>query len=520
MRKDPHPVWQFWKSNDLHKACEVSEAYSLISSTSPEIAIPQLASLLLNAEESILGELDVLFMGLADRLPISQWPVADEKTRSQSYHYPDNPRLRDERTLSRYPSLLIIAFCHPSGRVRQEAVRNSGLLPPKFAMPLLLIRVNDWVEEVRNAAAAELTPPLKALDPAEKMALVPVMFRLRECGRHQKAAVVETWLQILATPFDEQAWLTAWRVSRDRDKKGYLEILKTWRPSPSPILRKALLHTNHRLALFWLIREVLPTLHCDERDEVFSILQKSRVAAVRREWMEHCVEFRPRHEVESLMKEALLAQSRITREFARFHLSQSTSMDFATFYREALTRPKDEATALEALAEVAPEEGHQEALKRLDSKTPAVLKAAIKSLPESALGNHLDFLLEMMGSELPGAPKAARQRLFQIRRLVGVELTMHPERWDDFPVATQLHLIRLAPEFQKWDGLEFLLKHLQGDVFREELMAALTICHLKMARSFSKLQPARKEKLLTYVRSAGLTIHNAESLRFLIAHSE
>lgn len=513
-------AWKFWKPAALFSTHDVDKAHHLVFSTPPEVAILDLTRLLLKADGMRLDKIDKLFIELALRVPAFHWPVIDEKLRSRGYYYPDRYRQWDKESISPHPSLLILAFCHPSGRVREVAVKNSDVLNPRLTTPLLLVRVNDWVGPVRNAAVAKLAAPLQSLDPADKMTLVPVVLRLRGCGRHQKTTMTETWMKILVTPFNELEWLAAWRGARGQDKKGYLEILKL---SASPLgaeVRAALLRSNHRLALIWLIREVLPTLTDDEREEGFSTLRKSRVAAVKREWLTYCMESCPPQEVERILKEALLDPGRGVRQFARYYLSQSTKTDFASFYREALSRSGHEAVALEGLAEVTPDEAHREALARMDSITPSVQKAVLKSLAEASLGNHFDFLLKAVGSDVPGVPKIAKKRLFQIRRLVGIEMIMHPERWDGLAAPTQVHLIRMAPEYQKWDGLEFLLYRLQEGAFREEILNQLMEWKRNMSRSFSKLQSAKKAKLLTYVESAGLADKEAEKLRFLLARSE
>lgn len=71
-----------------------------------------------------------------------------------------------------------------------------------------------------------------------------------------------------------------------------------------------------------------------------------------------------------------------------------------------------------------------------------------------------NFLLQSIDSELPGVSKIARKRLFEIRRIVGVELVTRQELWNNLPEATRPYIISIAYHFQKWDCLEFLLARL------------------------------------------------------------
>ncbi len=47
---------------------------------------------------------------------------------------------------------LIRLLEHPNGFKRENAIRRIGMLQDPIAIPNLLIRVNDWVPQVRDAA--------------------------------------------------------------------------------------------------------------------------------------------------------------------------------------------------------------------------------------------------------------------------------------------------------------------------------------------------------------------------------
>lgn len=183
----------------------LEEACDLIVSFPPEIVIPDLARVIWNADDRFCQKLDSLFMALLAKLPVPMWPVIDQKIRRQLECSISQTRMFRGDPISGTESVILIALCHSSGRIREEAIRLSARVRPSLAVPLLLIRVNDWVRAVRNVAAASLTMPLRSLDSGEKLALMPVLIRLREFGRHCQHDRLDSWLQILITPFDEMA---------------------------------------------------------------------------------------------------------------------------------------------------------------------------------------------------------------------------------------------------------------------------------------------------------------------------
>ena len=515
-----HPKWMLWKPKRILSAKPIEGACDLIASFPPETVIPNLARIIWNANDQLAQKLHPLFMAMSANLPVPMWPLIDDKIRHQLEYSITSPRGIGGDPLPETESMILIALCHSSGRLREKAIQISEQVRPTLAVPLLLIRVNDWVQPVRNAAASKLTKPLQSLSSEEKLALLPVLLRLRECGRHSRHDMLDSWLGILTTPFDEKAWLAAWQAASGKNRRGYLEVLKTSGHLPSATTRQELLGSNNRLALFWYIREVLPKLDTSGRNDAHFVIRKSRVAAARRVWLSHCLETHSSLEVEQLLREALLDRNRSIRQFARFHLTRISLIDITAFYREALSQAETEATALVALAEVAPEEAHREAVSRLGSHSPALLKAALTSLSSESLGQYLQFLMDSIESALPGVSKIARKRLFEIRRIVGTELVAKPDWWDQFQHSTKLHMIHMAPHFQKWDCLEFLLAHLHEGPLFEDAVAALRIWKGKGNRSFSRLAPARRQKLLSAIESGKLPSGYLEHLRFLVANSE
>ncbi|RYD46824.1 MAG: hypothetical protein EOP85_06660 [Verrucomicrobiaceae bacterium] len=103
---------------------------------------------------------------------------------------------------------------------------------------------------------------------------------------------------------------------------------------------------------------------------------------------------------------------------------------------------------------------------------------------------------------------------------MGIDLISRPEIWNRANDSTRTFLIRKAPYFQKWDGLEFLLIRAAENGSRNDLLPALEIWRNKERLAFAKLSPARKEVLLATLDLTGLPPAEKEEIRFTISHAE
>jgi hypothetical protein len=493
----------------------VDEAVRILASAYPEEVIPEIASFCWRRPASMEMPLSGLMLVLASRLPAGAWPRVDEEVRRRLMSFAGQTDLPFAD-----PGLIVLAACHPSGWIREKAVRLVRILPEEIAVRLLLVRINDWARPVRNRAELLLSPILAKLSPDQKMALVPLVDRLRHCGRHGNSKTVEAWRISLITPFDEKEWLGSWLRSEGRDRRVYLELLKQTGTIPGPAVRQALLKSNDRMALLWYLKEILPRLEDNDRHEATQMISRSRAVPVRREWLGQLVEI-DRAKAVPLLMETLTDRSRSLRHFARFHLARLTPLlDLAAHYRSALHSPGLEAVALRGLTEVAPADGYQEAVQRLSSPASMVRKAAVESLPPDRLGEHLDRLLEIASESEPGPSKSARRRLVEIAPELGDHLLTNPQAISASPDDLQLQFIRLAPFFRKWQGLEYLLLRLLHHGARHKKLVALRVWQSRERLSFIPLKEEGRLRLLKLLDKLDLPERVGGELRFILERGE
>jgi HEAT repeat protein len=89
-------------------------------------------------------------------------------------------RLLQGEALGRFaelsPAVLALLTCHPSGHVRASALGRLGQRGAlRVAWPFLLLRLNDWVPQVREAAAGELARALDEVPPPVLVQHLPLL---------------------------------------------------------------------------------------------------------------------------------------------------------------------------------------------------------------------------------------------------------------------------------------------------------------------------------------------------------
>jgi hypothetical protein len=275
--------WKRPSEESLNDACAV------LADADPLEVIPLIAPMVLHGKPHLQQHVSPLFIALAARVHPADWTSLDESIRRYSYYV--HPIVL-ENGVARSPSLaarILVALSHGDGRTRDRAISLSDALPPMLAACLVLVRVNDWVVAVREHAILTLPLILARLESPEKVALAPLLARVRDAGRHRQPHLFGTWLIHLASHLDENAWITGWQQTGGKQRAIYLEILRAAGAGASPIIRDVLLHSNDRKAIFFYLKEVMPKLEASQAVEAMTVIAKSRAVPLRRQYLQNRV---------------------------------------------------------------------------------------------------------------------------------------------------------------------------------------------------------------------------------------
>ena len=292
-------------------------------------------------------------------------------------------------------AVIALASMHRSGFVRERAVRLLATRSDGGELPLLLVRVNDWVGPVREAAAAALRARLQPGYAAHFVRCLTLVDDLRGERRASHGPLLAAVEALLGTPAASPALDEALRCGARGLRRACVRIAALH--GDAALLLRAAVDCDSIVATIaaraitatWsdqALREVLPRLRSGPPRVRYLALEAT------------CARYPG--EAEPQLRRALLDESGSVRELARFLWSRAgcPSLDFAAFYRDALAYARGRAfpVALFALAECGEEADAPLFEPHVRDPRSAVRAAAVMGLGRCGMGRYSEALLFAM----------------------------------------------------------------------------------------------------------------------------
>ncbi|MFL5343937.1 MAG: hypothetical protein ACJ8AT_04055 [Hyalangium sp.] len=355
------------------------------------------------------------------------------------------------RDMTRYTGLPPVVFallsCHPDGYVREAALRGLHGRDAGPAWPFLLLRINDWVRPVREAALATAEEALPRLAPEWLVRHLPLLLRLRTGGRANHETFVEHVLERLRAPEGRGALHEhldtlkgpAWRMT--------YQLLAEGDPQNAPALLERALEGSDTAMQCWAAHHVADVFHGEALRELLARMEHSRLMPVRREAYVLYVQRIPELAGPKL-REALLDRHPAIREYAQRRLSGA---DLAGFYRESLQEGPRLHAALAGLGETgrAPDATSVEPF--LHHSKVRVRREAVRAYSKLA-GNTAEE--RMRECFVDPAPSVSRAAAAELRRQPGWVSAPWLRRWfaPETPPHLSLGALQLSDVLSKWDA--------------------------------------------------------------------
>lgn len=406
-------------------------------------------------------------------------------------------------------AVLVFSTFHPNGYIREQAVAALGTDPQ--ALPAVLLRCNDWVAQVRQAALESLKQLLDMADAAEIAAALPILEKLRRSGRCRLGDIVPLFFRAFRRdpgllPLglehgDVRARRLCISLLPDLGTADLPYLTQRVKKEPDPFLRKLLYQTLLKLGVdgMTLSRRFLGDKYPPNRVLALAYLAD--------------------HGAEDLFRQAvtlLMDKSGRVRETAREVVVQADKeFSLRQFYLDRLSvRP---AVAILGLGETGNPEDCQVIGNFLTHPQPAVVRAAMTALMELDPERWTGAVTEQLAARQPGVVKTAalllaRRRDFDQDRVFAILQASQVEN-------TRLKCAVLLFRTGKWDRLTYALTLLGGGY--EKLDQA---CRLELTgwmhsynRSYAPLGEEQRRRILALLDEKGTYLHPAvvNQLRFL-----
>ena len=236
-------------------------------------------------------------------------------------------------------SLVGLASFHHSGYVREAAVAALATQRTGKELPFLLIRLNDWVSQVRDSAARAVRERIEPTQAIHLLGNISLVLRLRACGRVDKQFVDDV-CGLLKHPDCKDVLQTGMASKYKTIRRISFQLAAEADPSTRSSIIRAVMTDPDAVARSWAMRHFLPDVTPDELPSVIEPMLNDRYMPVRRDALWAVATKRPDLAAEPLRR-ALLDGHISMRETARQFLSVAGVTDARDFYVEAVERGAD-----------------------------------------------------------------------------------------------------------------------------------------------------------------------------------
>jgi len=415
-------------------------------------------------------------------------------------------------------SLIGIASFHQSGYVREAATKRLDLMASGAELPFLILRVNDWVSNVRDAAYEAIRARLKPRYARRFITHLALVSRLEEAGRADHKPLVQAINELLVSAECRTTLLESLK-SEDRfiRRASFRLALDSTQSDLSSVVRQAL-DGQDTIVRVWAAQRVFSAFAGATLDLFLESMRRDRFMPIRREALRIDVQ---RNSPGSLaeLRSALLDPHASMREESRYHLRKLDPMDVASFYRQYLLAAEGRTlcAVISGLGETGATADDHLIVPYTSHAASRIRRAAIRALAKLNGDAHVDLFIEALKDQVPYVSRQALSVLADQPSLVSDE-----QVWELFQSTSHPHVKRnalfLIEKLGKWDSIYYLVTAVRDS---DEAIASMSRAGIqrwlaRFNRSFTTPTDGQLARLDNALEESGSLLDEAsqEQLRF------
>lgn len=354
-------------------------------------------------------------------------------------------------------SIIGVASFHRNGYVREAAIKKLAEYFTGAELPFLLVRLNDWVSNIRQAARGFIEQRFVPEYAEYLVGNIALILRLKNCDRANQNWLIELTFKLLKRPECRQALIDGLTSTDKGVRRCCFQLASESNPLEKYALLENALNNRDSVIRLWSARKLCSELEGDTLDNLLLKMRDNRLMPVRREAVRACVEKLPK-QARTHLYSAVLDRHSSIRELARYYLKNIESIDFPSFYRTAL-KNNDDSHLLGAIAGLGDIGNAADADLVLPFLSHSLIKVRVTALKTAAKlnGNALiPLLIDALMDNNPSISREARQALKLRARQVGAErLGNILSKKRCFHV--RKNALVLLGKLGKWESLAFLI---------------------------------------------------------------
>ncbi len=391
-------------------------------------------------------------------------------------------------------SLLILLSLHNNGYIREEAVRRLGLIEDGREIPYILLRLNDWVSQVRVAAYEVITNKINLENASHFIASICMVASLARFKRFDHSCVIDSIHSLLTKrevygsikdalrSDDVYTRRELYKIFLKPERLFFDEIVERGTRDSDIIVRFRTIKSLKSISDLALIKQYLASLEDDpfmpNRREVLSLY----------------LDLFPDVADEKLYN-ALFDHHPSIRQWARYYLSQRNKTDFPKIYREEIKEPSEKKLVgtISGLGEVGSKDDARLIVGYTAHRMSKVRKLSIRAIVRLDSENHRDLFKTMVNDDSPRVSIEAALALIQCGHQ-----TIFAELWDLFERTEKSHvrksILMMASRLSKWESVFYFIKAIASP---DEAISMIGDNHLnRWLYDFNRsyIKPTREQK--------------------------
>lgn len=386
---------------------ELLAKLALISESS---AIPVLLPLVFTHNQRLIETVANVIHRIAINIPVNELDMLDELVRKIDPHYFSSwgkmtvgqiENLNFAKPVAN--TIYTLLASHRNGYIREYAIKK---LSPEFAtfnIPILLIRANDWVNEISQLASSKLIEFINDNKIADFIPSLNLLYQLQQKERYDhKELISKIENQLIEKCYDKLLLIVS---QADKKTSRIAFNIAAKDISRLPQLNAATSHNQDIILKLRMLKVGSQYFSAENIFELLEIFSRDKSAIVRRNSIYVCLEKCPQH-IHSILINTLFDKSLSLRELARFYLKDG-DIDMRKIYQDALiNQTKSLPIVIMGLAEL----GHQEDFKLIQpyllNSVLNVRAACIYAIFKLKPSNQQALILEQLSSSEPVIIKA------------------------------------------------------------------------------------------------------------------
>jgi len=353
-------------------------------------------------------------------------------------------------------AVLGLASFHRSGHVRERAVELLDSIQDGSELPFLLIRLNDWVDAVRERARLAVERRLHGDAFEAFITNIALVFRLLQQQRADHGPLVQAVVRELVQP-EHEAALPDIVQSENRSVRRRAFQAASELPGPHQVrLAGECIRSSDPVIRLWSVRLANSVLDGGELAAYLRQSEGDTFMPVRREVLRARVESFP-GECEDALTAALFDRSPAMREEARYHLRKQGQHNFAEVYRRAISEDSLLDRAIAGLGETGDSTDTTLVLPFLQSDLTRVRLAAVIAIGRMGADAHAEAIIEHLADESPRVAREAAKALRECSSRIGKH-----RLWTLFCSDERGHVrmavLRLLDGLGSWEKLPYMIR--------------------------------------------------------------